>query len=148
MLTKKGRKRTFGGPVKKEFFQPGDLVFAKVKGHPHWPCRIDEVDEAKSLKMKRYHIFFFGTHEIAHLAVENIWPYEENKKRFGKHRSTKGFNESLAEIQEFADNDAPVKTSKVKARQVKSPQVKATPVTPKHEQGNEAFFVHNRLLYP
>ena len=101
MLTKKGRKRTFGGPVKKEFFQPGDLVFAKVKGHPHWPCIIDTVDEAKSLKAKRYHIFFFGTHETALLAVENIWPYEENKDRFSNPKARKHFTESLAEIQTY-----------------------------------------------
>ena len=81
--------------------------------------------------MKRYHVFFFGTHETAHLAVENIWPYEENKDRFGKPRSTKDFNESLAEIQQFIDNAAEVKISKVKAVQVKLSQVKAPTVTPK-----------------
>jgi len=98
MPPKKGKRQSVGGPVKKESFQPGDLIFAKVKGHPHWPCRIDRVDEEKSLKVKRYHIFFFGTHETAHLAVHDIWPYEENKERFGKFRNTKFFNEGLQEI--------------------------------------------------
>ena len=101
MSTKKGNKRTSGSAVKKESFKSGDLVFAKVKGHPHWPCRIDEVDEAKSLKMKRYHIFFFGTHETAYLAVENIWPYEDNKDRFSNPKARKYFNESLTEIQTY-----------------------------------------------
>ena len=95
---------TFGNtrsPDWKYSFQLGDLVFAKVTGHPHWPCIIDKVDEAKSLKVKRYHIFFFGTHETALLAVENIWPYEENKDRFGNPSARKHFNESLAEIQTY-----------------------------------------------
>ena len=98
MPTKKSKKQSIGGPVKKESFKPGELIFAKVKGHPHWPCRIDRVDEEKSLKVKRYHVFFFGTHETAHLAVHDIWPYEENIERFGKPRSTKFFNEGLNEI--------------------------------------------------
>ena len=98
MPTKKGNKNAFGDPVKRESFEPGDLVFAKLKGHTHWPSRIDRVDKTKSLKAKRYHIVFFGTNQTAHLSVQNIWPYEENIKRFGKPRATKYFNESLAEI--------------------------------------------------
>ena len=101
MPRKKSKKNTYGDAVKKESFQPGDLIFAKVKGHPHWPCIIDKVDEDKSLEVKRYHIFFFGTYETAHLAVQNIWPYEENKDRFGKPRGTKDFNEGLADIQSY-----------------------------------------------
>ena len=99
MTANKSKKTDIGDPVKKESFQPGDLVFAKVKGHPHWPSIVDKVDEAKSLKAKRYHIVFFGTYQIAHLAVQDIWPYEENKERFGKPRSTRYFKESLTEIQ-------------------------------------------------
>ena len=99
MSTNRGTKTDLEGPVKQESFQLGDLVFAKVTGYPHWPSIIAKVDEAKSLKMKRYHIFFFGTHETAYLAVENIWPYEENKDRFSNPKARKYFNESLAEIQ-------------------------------------------------
>ena len=99
MPTKKGKKKTYGRLVKKESFQPGDLVFAKFPGYPHWPSIIAKVDEDKSLKAKRYDVFFFGTYAYAHLAVENIWPYEENKERFGKPRVRKYFNESLVEIQ-------------------------------------------------
>ena len=98
MPTKKVKKQSIGGPVKKESFKPGELIFAKVKGHPHWPSRIDRVDEEKSLKVKRYHVFFFGTHETAHLALHDIWSYEENIERFGKPRNTKFFNEGLNEI--------------------------------------------------
>ena len=95
----------FGGPVKRESFQPGDLVFARVTGYPPWPSIIDREQDAKSLKVKRYRIFFFGTHEYDHVAVQNIWPYEKNKYRFGKPRSTleentrKHFDCSLVEIQ-------------------------------------------------
>ena len=99
MSASKDKKVDSVGPVKKESFQPGDLVFAKLKGHSHWPSIVNKVDENKSLKAKRYRIVFFGTYQIAHLSVQDICPYEENKERFGKPRSTRYFKESLTEIQ-------------------------------------------------
>ncbi|NXN82720.1 PSIP1 factor, partial [Bombycilla garrulus] len=45
-------------------FKPGDLIFAKMKGYPHWPARVDEVpDGAVKPPMNKMPIFFFGTHE-------------------------------------------------------------------------------------
>ena len=90
----KSKTKAFEDPVKKVFFQPGDIIFAKVKGHPHWPCRIDKVGEDKSLKLQQYHIFFFGTHATALLEVKYIWPYGDNKEIFGQ--SSNYFNEGLA----------------------------------------------------
>ena len=101
-MSKKSKKVDSGGPVS---FQPGDLVFAKVTGYPPWPGIIDKVDEAKSLEVNQYRVFFFGTHDHAVIPVQNIWPYEKNKEIFDKPSSTlegdtrRHFDCSLEEIQ-------------------------------------------------
>uniref|UniRef100_A0A8C5K141 PC4 and SFRS1-interacting protein n=1 Tax=Jaculus jaculus TaxID=51337 RepID=A0A8C5K141_JACJA len=47
-------------------FKPGDLIFAKMKGYPHWPAQVDEVpDGAVKPPTNKLPIFFFGTHETA-----------------------------------------------------------------------------------
>ncbi|XP_076040122.1 uncharacterized protein LOC143024791 isoform X3 [Oratosquilla oratoria] len=81
---------------KNHVFKPGDRVFAKVKGYPHWPARVEQFEaEASGRAPKKYPVLFYGTLETALLKPDDIFPYAEYVDRFGKPQKRKGFNEGL-----------------------------------------------------
>ncbi|XP_022657455.1 hepatoma-derived growth factor-related protein 2-like isoform X2 [Varroa jacobsoni] len=79
-------------------FEPRQMVFAKVKGYPFWPARVDSV--VAGTKPTRYQIFFFGTHEQAKLTAKDLLPVNaETKEKHGKPNKRSKFSDGLIEMQ-------------------------------------------------
>uniref|UniRef100_A0A8B9MC05 PC4 and SFRS1 interacting protein 1 n=1 Tax=Accipiter nisus TaxID=211598 RepID=A0A8B9MC05_9AVES len=93
-------------------FKPGDLIFAKMK----------VPDGAVKPPTNKMPIFFFGTHETAFLGPKDIFPYSENKDKYGKPNKRKGFNEGLWEI----DNNPKVKFSQQQSHPAVNTPIKET----------------------
>jgi len=87
-------------------FKPFDLIFAKVKGYPHWPGRIEPFElDPNGKPPKKYPIIFYGTRETGNLKPEDLFPYKENFEKFSKPVKRKFFNEGLWEIENNPDWD-------------------------------------------
>ena len=81
-------------------FQEKDRVFAKVKGYPAWPARVEKANDAKGA---RYQVFFYGTYETATVKREEMWHYTpETLAKYGKNKK-KGFAQGLFEIENHPD---------------------------------------------
>ncbi|RWS31967.1 PC4 and SFRS1-interacting protein-like isoform X2 [Leptotrombidium deliense] len=88
--------------------QVGDLVFAKVKGYPPWPARVEDVaPPGLKLSAGKFPVFFFGSYETAAVGAKDIFPYYEHKQKYGQPKKMKFFKEGIWEI----ENNPGIKSS-------------------------------------
>ena len=80
---------------KKRTFDVGARVFAKVRGYPAWPARVETVASGGA----KYGVFFYGTYESATCKANELWPFDEDTKaKFGKNKK-KNFDVAMLEIE-------------------------------------------------
>lgn len=84
-------------------YKPCDRIFAKVKGFPHWPARINVLPNDVKVPKGKYPIFFYGTHEVYFLAPKDIFPYERWKHKYAVSRNRPLFQKGLEEIENEPD---------------------------------------------
>uniref|UniRef100_A0A8D9BI23 Hepatoma-derived growth factor n=1 Tax=Cacopsylla melanoneura TaxID=428564 RepID=A0A8D9BI23_9HEMI len=85
-------------PAVERKFKTNDKVFAKVRGYPPWPARVEGMADETPNRLK-YHIFFYGTRETGVCRQDELFPYSEFKEKYGKGVKRKFFTEALQEIE-------------------------------------------------
>uniref|UniRef100_A0A1E1XU84 Putative transcription coactivator n=1 Tax=Amblyomma sculptum TaxID=1581419 RepID=A0A1E1XU84_AMBSC len=84
----------------KQSFSVGDRVFAKVRGYPPWPARVEDcIGDKSKPKNQKYSVLFYGTYETASLGPKDLFPYKEFKDKYGQPQKRKFFNDGLWEIE-------------------------------------------------
>ncbi|CAF4742854.1 unnamed protein product [Pieris macdunnoughi] len=84
-------------------YKAGDFIFAKVKGYPAWPARVQRPNG------KKYFVYFYGTAETANLPPNMIFDYAENKDKFlTKTVKRRDFNDGVKQIEYDFANNVPV----------------------------------------
>ncbi|KAJ2747838.1 hypothetical protein GGI20_000133 [Coemansia sp. BCRC 34301] len=91
-------------------YETGKLCWAKLKGYPWWPSRIEneatlsrEVLDSKPRNNRVYPVLFFGSLDYAWMTPENLEPYDENLAKYGskaKNRKDPSFADALKQAQE------------------------------------------------
>ncbi|VDK37028.1 unnamed protein product [Taenia asiatica] len=67
-------------------FRPGDRVFAKMKGFPFWPARVDPLPSHVEPPKGKVPVFFYGTHQVSFLSPKNLVSFEDHKDAYGKRK--------------------------------------------------------------
>ncbi|KAJ1957199.1 hypothetical protein EC988_000956 [Linderina pennispora] len=91
-------------------YEPGTLCWAKLKGYPWWPSRIereadlsDEVIDSKPRSGRFYPVLFYGSLDYAWITPENLEPYDQNLAKYGskaKNRKDPSFADALKQAQD------------------------------------------------
>ncbi|XP_011496080.1 PREDICTED: PC4 and SFRS1-interacting protein [Ceratosolen solmsi marchali] len=80
-------------------FSVGERIFAKVRGYPPWPAKIENITDPNT-KHAKYHVVFYGTKEIGTCKIEDLFQYADNKDKFSKTVRRKNFHDGIQELEE------------------------------------------------
>lgn len=122
-------------------FELDELVFAKVKGYPHWPARITEVKTPG----KFYSVIFFGTKETGNIKTSELWSYYTHKDKFINDKTLKNplFLKGTVEIRQLSGDASPKIEETTTVPDASTPAKSEVKSTPK--KGKFAKFVVIKL---
>ncbi|KAJ3295186.1 hypothetical protein HK104_002920, partial [Borealophlyctis nickersoniae] len=85
-------------------FKPGDKVWAKLKGFPWWPGRIeDESNLAEDIikqrpsSSKNLTVYYHGSRDYGFFAPEELKPFDKHYNEYATKSKAAGFKQALAE---------------------------------------------------
>ncbi|GFT66090.1 putative oxidoreductase GLYR1 homolog, partial [Nephila pilipes] len=90
-------------------FEIGDLVWAKMKGYPFWPAKIQNPpNDTKSStpKKPKHFVFFFGSKNCAWILDENIVPHSAEMLNNVSKKKSSSFVKAIDEIIEASGSVA------------------------------------------
>ncbi|VDD89711.1 unnamed protein product [Enterobius vermicularis] len=71
-------------------FTPGDVVWAKMRGHPPWPAEILHTSaQLTGVPSGRYSIKFYGTYETAIMKSADLFDFVKHRAQFEVRRENK-----------------------------------------------------------
>lgn len=87
----------------KSIFKIGEIVFVKLKGYPHWPAKIIELDTTDKHNKTKYKVSFYGDGKLSYVKESDTYSYTEHKDLYGQQKTdnyrNKLFNEALREAE-------------------------------------------------
>ncbi|XP_059475798.1 uncharacterized protein LOC132196878 [Neocloeon triangulifer] len=107
-------------PAVVKTYSKGDLVFAKVRGHPAWPARIEEIILGdKNPSLVKYTVFFYGTHQFSTCKPDELCMYSDVSDAMKTKCKTKRFIEAMREVEEAPDVAAELPEANKKSEEEK-----------------------------
>ncbi|KAF6208655.1 hypothetical protein GE061_017113 [Apolygus lucorum] len=106
-------------------FSPGAKVFAKVRGYPPWPARIEGCAD-ETPKKEKYHVYFYGTGETAVVKIQDVFDFVENRNKMGKLKKLKNFTEAMQQVESELSPEQKAALKALDSEQSASPSVKDT----------------------
>lgn len=81
-------------------FWGGAAVFVKMRGYPPWPAKVEGIAADGAPNTIKYHVYFYGTNQIAVCKEEDICPYLEFRQILGKPKKVRDFNAAIKAMDE------------------------------------------------
>ncbi|KAJ3181583.1 hypothetical protein HDU85_003525 [Gaertneriomyces sp. JEL0708] len=105
--TPKSAKRGDEEENVKSDYAVGDLVWAKLKGYPWWPAKVqDEAELPEEVKAQKrgtsvqFPVFFYGSRDYAWFTPVDLKPFEEHKDSLSTKNKTTLFVKALKEAED------------------------------------------------
>lgn len=82
-----------------------EIVFAKLRGWPAWPAKVEFFENIGSSSNKiKYSVYFYGTNQIAQCREEDLFPYTKYRNKFGRPKKNSRLNKAIAQADAELEN--------------------------------------------